>query len=284
MKLGAHVGLLALAAIAAAPAALASPVGTPSLLLPAVQLGIGSVLRNLEFLADGTIRACDGSVRSCDGSVIPSTGWVLGDGSVRLRSPIVMFGDGSVRAGDGSVIPTGQDGVAQDALALRQLGFSANPFIQGAVSVTDNGTPTNFLVTFGGPLSLGATNFTYALTGSATLTDATGDGVSMTAQSLLGLPTAGLIAGGIDGVGVAVTGSTLTGSGTTVLPTASGVGNCVACAVQVLAMAISGSGFGDQYAVTGTFDITEPTSVPAPAPLGLLATGLVLLGLVRRRG
>lgn len=273
-------------------AAQAAPVAVPVAVL-SVPYSIGTLTQTLQFLGDGSVRVCDGSVLvACDGSVVPAPNAlaaVAGDGSVRLTRAITLLGDGSVRAGDGSV-RLGDGSVAPapntdnlGSILLSSLSFSPNPFISASVSVVDNGAPTNFLITFGGSLALGGTAFTYELTGSATLTDATGDGVSLTAQPLLGLPTAGIIAGGIDAGGVAVIGSTLTGGGTTTLPPASGAGTCASCTLQILAIGIQGSGNGDQYAVTGTFDITAPTAVPAPAPLGLLAVGLLGLFAARRR-
>ena len=265
--------LCAALCLGAAPAVKAAPLLT-------MEYSIGALSRALQFMGDGSVRiACDGSVLvACDGSVTPvanALAEVSGDGSVRLRTQITLFGDGSVRVGDGSVMP------GQDALLLDALSFSPNPFIEALLGVTDFGAASTFLVTFGGPLTLGTNAFTYDLTGSATLTDASGDGITIGAVAQFGLPN-GLIAGVVDGLGVASTGGTLAAEGTFPLTPASGSESCVGCAFQLLAFGFEASGGGDQYAMSGRFDI-NPVSVPAPAPLGLLAAGLVMLGLVRRR-
>lgn len=265
MKLAAAAGVLALGLVGFGQVAGAAPLVT-------MQYVIGNDIRSVQFLGDGSVRFCDGSVlTACDGSVRPDATRVGANGGLTLVAPILLPGDGSVLPGE------------QDSLTLTSIDFSPNPFISGAVTFVDAGAPSNLLVTFSGLLSLGSTDFGYTLTGSATLTDAARDGVSLPAQTLLSLATPGLIAGGVDGTGVAIIGSSLSGAGPATLTPAMGDASCVACAVQVLAFGIQGSGGGDVYAMTGTFDIRETTAVPAPAPLGILATGLVLLGLVRRR-
>jgi hypothetical protein len=197
---------------------------------------------------------------------------------VRELTPIALLGDGSVRTlGDGSVLPAG------DVIAVNSLTFVPNPFLDAGVGILDFGAPTTFLATFSGPLILGASDFTYDLTATATLTDGGRDGVSMGAVSAFGL--SGLVFGAVDGVGVGAIGAGgLSGAGTTVLAPAAGAGSCVACANQALAIGFQGSGFGDQYLVNARLDLGAATAVPAPGSLALLAAGLFGLAALRRRG
>lgn len=259
--------------LAAGASAHAAPVSV--LTLP---YSIGSLSRALQVMGDGSVRiACDGSVLvACDGSVVPvpnASAAVTGDGSVRLLTEITLFGDGSVRAGDGSVMP------GQDVLVLRSLAASPNPFLSASITAVDEGDATTFSVAFITALSGVAEGFSYILSGSADLEDLQQPGISMTPISLAGVTS--LVRSLVDGSGVAALGTeALSAPGTYALGPTSGTGSCVACDTQTLLFGFTGSGGGDRLTLAGTFDITP---VPAPAPLGLLAVGLLGLAAVSRR-
>lgn len=214
--------------------------------------------------------ACDGSVLvACDGSVTPVPGAsfrTLGDGSVRELSSLLLLGDGSVRPG--TELPASLDGILLSALT-----FSPNPYLEATVTVSDLGAPSSFALTFSGPLVLGSNAFAFALEGSATLTDAEGNGVSAGALSLFGLN--GLVFGAVDDVGLASLGSGgLDSAGTHPLGQATGTESCVACTFQTLGIGFDGSGGGDMYVMNARLDITELNAVPEPGTLALLGLGL----------
>lgn len=283
----ARAALLGATALLVAGGAQAAPLAT-------MQYAIASFTQTLQFMGDGSVLvACDGSVSvACDGSVLPvpvsgARAAVLGDGSVRLVTPLVMLGDGSVRVGDGSVVPATDNG-----LLLPAVSFSPFPEIVASVGIVDNGAPTTFIVTFGTPMILDGPGYTYSLSGGGTLTDLTGNGVSLTQQPFQGGD--GVFFGLVDNVLVAETGTSASfpppatgGVPPFVYPytasDAAGTGSCAACSLLVLSFAFAGSGDGDRADLQATFDV-DAVSVPAPAPLGILAAGLIGLALARRRG
>jgi hypothetical protein len=284
------MGNLARAALMGATGLLAVE-GAQAAPLATMQYAIGSFRQTLQFMGDGSVLvACDGSVSvACDGSVVPvpvqgAQAAVSADGSVRLATPLVMLGDGSVRVG--SVLPSTEDG-----LLLPAVSFSPFPMISAAVGVVDSGAATTFLITFGTLMSLPGPDYTYSLSGGGTLTDAGRDGVSLTQQLIQGGD--GVLFGLVDNALVADTGTSQVNppSATGGVPpfvypymaaSVAGTGSCAACDLLSLAFAFTGSGNGDRVDLSATFDV-NPVGVPAPAPLGLLAAGLLGLALVRRR-
>lgn len=283
----ARLALLGLAAATLAQGAEAAPLAT-------MQYSIGAFTQSLRFMGDGSVLvACDGSVSvACDGSVVPvpvrgAQAAVAGDGSVRLLTPLVMLGDGSVRLGDGSVVPATDNG-----LLLPAVSFVPFPMISATVGVIDNGEATSFLITFGTVMNLAGPGYTYSLSGGGTLTDATGNGVAIGAGTAFG--ETAVLFGQVDGALAASTGSSASfpppasgGIPPFVYPytaaDVSGAGSCASCDILSLSFAFTASGGGDQLDLFATFDV-NPVEVPAPAPLGLLAAGLGMLGLVRLRG
>jgi hypothetical protein len=264
--------LLAATCASIAPAAWSVP-------LLSMHYQIGSLSQTLEFMGDGSVRFCDGSVLvACDGSVLPVPGAsfrTLGDGSVRDMTQLLLLGDGSVRTG--SELPSDMDGILLSALT-----FSPNPFLEASVSIVDHGASTTFLMDFIGPLDLGTDEFDYTLEGSATLTDATGDGVSAGSVTAFGL--SGIAIGAVDFVGLASLGSAgLSGDGAQSLGQKTGSGNCATCANQSLSIGLVGGGGGDQYVVNARLDLSAATAVPEPGTLGLLGLGLAVLFARRRQ-
>jgi hypothetical protein len=175
-------------------------------------------------------------------------------------------------------------------LGLLAVGLLSGPmtataaFISYAASVTDFSSPSTFGFVFGSPIApiTGLASFSFA--GSFTLTDAAGDGVSISNGGILpefwrlriGNPVTTIDdVGGVTNL-IGIGPHSFTSSGTF---DCASIGQCTWMQIEV---AFTGSGGGDQILSSGTFNL-NPASVPEPGTLALLGLGLAGLGLSRRR-
>ena len=153
-----------------------------------------------------------------------------------------------------------------------------------AVGVVDFGAPSAFIFAFSNaipPLNA-PVQATLSLTGI--MTDDGGDGVSMTPSSL-----ATLVEGSLESVFVLGLGSGFSVSdadsdqGTTlafnISSTVLFAGGAPPYESMEINLAFTGSGGGDIYALTMTYEVVPASGVPEPATFTLVAAGVVALGI-----
>lgn len=222
----------------------------------------------------------DGSVRVWN----DGTSAVAGDGSVRVAN-YERLGDGSVRIGE--VL---YDNPGDGSVSLGNLFFDVDPSISFSVSVTDFGSPTQFLFLFATPII--PVGFPNVVAGSlmGSITDGGRDGVAaspisgnlMTGQ--VGMPlTAMGIALGDACTAEAQSVAFLCGPYTTgpLMGPDPGLGTWNMLQVN---LGFGLSGYGDAAAFTGSVSINPgTTAVPEPTSVLLFATGLAGLALCRRK-
>lgn len=209
---------------------------------------------------------------------------VLGDGSVRGSFALAAC-DGSVKPADTCV------GAAADAVSL-SFQASVFPFVAGVFSVTDFGAPSLFLASIGLPIPQIGGTADSLLEGQVTSSQSRNPGV-------LGSPLSSgdFIEGVASGPGGSATvatngdGALSQSSNGPVSETYGPFADIFDCAMIggcdfiTLVLGVSGRGDGENYTLSGRFDLDpRPDAViPLPATAALLVGGLGALGLLGRR-
>jgi hypothetical protein len=170
------------------------------------------------------------------------------------------------------------------ALLTSPVGANAVTISLG-IDSTDFGSPDSVGISFLSTMPTISGLAAYSFSGSFTLTDASGDGVSISNFSGV-LPEYWRIGVGdpfslLDDIGGT---SSLVGNGTYQF-TSSGTFDCssltLGCTNLYLALAFLGSGGGDRVTGMGLLTL-EPSAVAEPGTLALLAIGMAGIGLSRR--
>lgn len=232
----------------------------------------------LSIFINADLSKCDGSVRPdasgggfCDGSVRPAETLrfpVLSDGSFSGRHELLVLGDGSVVPADGRTTPV-------EARISLDLSGSIFPFQNVSVGIFDDADPTTFVFVFNSviPALTGMTSFDY-------LDDlVVPGGTSLTA----GLPGGTFFRHLASGTEVAAA-----GTGSVFAPgqawSGAGLFDCAAgCTTMSTEIGFAGVGKGTLYEAHGHFNMDPVSAVPLPAAGWMLAAGLGMLAIGRRR-
>jgi hypothetical protein len=192
---------------------------------------------------------------------------------------------------DGESVYSGSPGVPVSFATQNVNGGSAtvggtgdpDPFISFSIAVTDTGAASQFTLSFNIPISpslVGPQEVRSTL--SVTLTDGGTDGITIT-QGINPI-MANLVGTCSAGVDIGTTSSASASFGSNVFsPAPAGIPGVGCDSGMSVIIDFTGSGNGDQYGITGLFEVRNASNVPEPATVGLFAFGLAGLGFSRRK-